>query len=805
MNHRLTLLLLPLFWGVPGIGQVVVNEACSKNLGNASDTQGATTDWIELHNAGSSAVDLSGYHLSDDQARPWKWPLPAVTLAPGAFLLVFHGEDNSDGHHFAFKLDTDGEPVVLSRTGQGIVDVLHLPFLKPDHSAGRSASGSTAVFDQPTPGSPNTSTAFEGYAQAPSFVPPPGFHNNAATVVITSCDACSIHVTMDGRDPDTGSTVYAGPITMEQTGVIKAMAYRTGHLPSVVTAGSYFIDATSDLPVISLSVHPDSLFDDTLGLYELGPEADTVYPFWGANFWDERGIEVRFEYFDEARVKRIDQDVELRIHGGRSSRNKPQRPLRLTARDRYGKDRMEYPFFPEKPAAASFKRLVLRNSGSDWCQAHYRDGFWHQLALHAGLDIDVLGFKPSVVYLNGAYWGIHNIRERVDVDYLALNHGEERDAILLMDEENHVIQGDSLHFDSLQWFIRGHDMADDVHFAFVDSLIDLKSFTDYFALEMFAGNSDWPSNNLKYWKPSIHEGKWRYLMYDLDATLAAAPWIPIDFDMFFWVLVHRDGFIHAEIFESLMERPEFRRGFLNRLADLMNTCLSPDAMLAENDRIRRTIRDEIPRHFTRWGTDPSTWELHSGQMLPEWMRERGDHMREDVLEWYGLPNTANLRFEVFPPDAGLLHVNTLTPALPFDGIYFNGNDIDVSVTPAPGFKLDHWSYSADVAFRPTTEHLRRSFASDGTITAHFAKAGTRLYCFPNPADRSCEVSYAATRAGLAEIGLYDVQGRLLSKWDIELGEGVNRIPVDLSTYVAGLIQVRVVEGGGMSVARLIHT
>ncbi|MCB9164544.1 MAG: CotH kinase family protein [Flavobacteriales bacterium] len=785
--------------------QVVVNEACSKNLDLITDAFGATPDWVELYNTGTEAVDLTGYHLSDEPTQPWKWALPSIMLEPGAHLVVFHGNDNSDGLHFPFNLDRDGEPLALSSVAQGVIDVVYLPFLKPNHSTGKGPTGSLVIFDQPTPGAANNSTGYQGYAQAPAFSIAPGFHNGPTSVAISSCSECLVHLTWDGREPDASSAPYTGPITLEQTAVVKAIAYRPGHLPSTVTAGTYLINANTRLPVVSISVHPDSLFDDTLGLYELGPEAEPEYPHWGANFWDERGIDVRFEYFDEAGVERIDQDVELRIHGGRVSRNQPQRPLRLTARDRFGDDHMDHTFFPEKPFADSFKRLVLRNSGSDWCQAHYRDGFWHQVALHAGLDIDVLGFKSSVVYLNGAYWGILNIRERVDVDYLALNHGVDPEPILLMDEEDHIIQGDSLHFDSLQWFIRGHDMADDAHFALVDSLIDLTSFMDYFALEVFAGNSDWPSNNLKFWKPAIHEGKWRYLMYDLDATLDAAPWIPVDFDMFYWLHVHREGFIHAEIYQSLIQRPEFRRTFLNRLADLMNTCLAPASLRAENEHIRNTIEQEIPRHFARWGTDVATWHQHSGEKLPAWMDERGGHVRNDVLEWYDLPNTAQLRFDVFPPEAGTLQVNTLIPALPFEGIYFNGNDIDVSVSPAPGFTLSHWTYSAEPTVQAGSEHLRRSFAQDGSVTAHFTKEGTTLYAFPNPAAEACDLSYEAPRAGLAEVSLYDAQGRLLAEWKVQVLGGVNRIPVDLTGYTAGVLMVHVKQDGARTTARVLRS
>lgn len=802
MLRPLTYLLF-LLLGMQGHAQVLVNEVSSKNLGVVLDAFGATPDWIELHNAGSEPENLSGYHLSDDPRWPDRWTLPAITLEPDAYVVFFHGADNSDGLHFPFKLDSSGEPIVLSTPDLEEVDLFVTQALQPDHSAGRDAGGNIRVYADPTPGMPNTTLGYPGYAPTPEFSPTPGFRSGPVHVGVSSCSTCTVRMTWDASVPRPDSPIHTGSIHLQNTTVLKAFAQREGYLDSPVASGTYLFHAGTDLPVISLSVDNDSLFHDTLGLYMLGPEADTVYPHFGANFWDERGIDVRLEYFDEQGIRRIDQDVELRIHGGRASRNKPQRPLRLTARDRHGSDRINYGFFAEKPTLERFKRIILRNSGSDWCQAHYRDGFFHQVALHAGLDIDVLAFKPSVVYLNGRYWGIHNIRERIDKHYLASNHGVDPEALLLMSEENFSTQGDSLHFDSLQWFIRNHDMALEEHFAVVDSLMDLKSFTDYFALEIFAGNSDWPSNNLKYWKPSVHTGKWRYLMYDLDATMFAAPWIPTDFDMFYWILVHRDGFMHAEIFASLMENPEFRRGFLNRLADLMNTCLSPPALLAENELIRNRIRREIPRHFERWYTPVADWHYQSGEVLPRWMQERGDYIREDVLNWYGLPNTAQLTFDLFPREAGTLKVNTLRPDAPFDGIYFNGNAIDVSVEPIPGFTFSHWSYSAEPENTMHEPHLRRSFASDGTLVAHFSKVGATMYAFPNPTATHCEISYEVAQGGLVDVSLWDAQGRLLRSTTQSVVAGVNRIPMDLTGVAAGLMEVRVSLGGKTQHTRVV--
>jgi hypothetical protein len=801
MRHCLIMLILALHT-LAAHGQLELSEVCSKNVRSVIEPSGATPDWVEVHNSGTEVIDLGGYSLSDGAEEAEVWHFPAIALPPGEFLVVMYGEMNFDGLHFPFKLDGDGESITIRNAALEVVDAVDVPAMRPDHSYARNA-GAWGIHVESTPGAPNATTSHPGYAPMPEFSIEPGFTSGPVTITVYSCTGCTVHWTTDGSEPGPTSSIAESAITVDQTTVLKAIAYRAGWLPSVVNSGTYFINVPTKLPVVSLSTHPDSLFDDTLGIYSLGPGTDTVYPNWGANFWEERGISVRFEYFDEGGRKRVDQDVELRIHGGRTSRNKPQRPLRLTARDALGDDLIHHGFFTERPALETFKRIVLRNSGSDWCEAQYRDGFFHQRALHAGLNIDVLAFKPSVVYINGAYWGMMNIRERVDKDHLADNYGADPATLLLMAEENTVIQGDSLHFDSLQQFIRSHDMADDTHWRHVDSLLDLRSFMDYFALEMFSGNSDWPSNNLKYWKPSIHSGKWRYLMYDMDATMAAASWLPNDFDMFYWIHVHREGTIHAEIYQSLIQRPEFRRLFLNRLADLMNTALSPDALLAENDLLRNTIRNEVPRHFQRWSTDPAIWHHQTGTVIPDWARARGEHMRDDVLQWYGLPNTASLHFDVFPPGAASLQVNTLEPEAPFDGIYFNGNDIDVSVEAGPGYTFSHWSYSAepDVVMKDT--HLHRSFAMDGELVAHFSKVGTALYAVPNPTADRCLVSYEAEQAGTLELSLVDPQGRTLRRWKMDAMVGVNRLPVDLSGHASGLFVLLVEDDGRRSALRLM--
>ena len=771
--------------------QLVISEVCSKNVTVLEAPPGEYPDWVELYNPSSSPIALGNYFLSDRLDELLKWRLPDEDLAPGSFLLLFAEGNDPGPYQFTFKLTQEGEGLFLSDLDEQIVQSVAIPWLRADHSYGMGlAAGSGPYFySTPTPGLPNTTTGYAGYVPVPVANTIPGFHAMGTDLVLSSIADAVIHYTTDGRDPDVSSPIASTGLSLDSSMVVKAIAFKDGFLPSESFIGTYLINEHTNLPIVSLSTHPDSLFSWERGIYMLGPNADPEYPHYGANFWEERFVATDFQFFDDQHRLAHSQRVDLSIHGGRASRNRVQRPLRLTARKEYGSDVMEYPFFPERPGVERFKRLVLRNSGADFCLSQMRDGVWHQVSLHNELDIDELAYRPALVFINGTYWGEMNIRERIDEDHFHYNYGADRDSLLFMEEENVPVQGDPIHFQELYNYIRANDMNDAVHFAHVGEQFDLSNFTDYFALEIFAGNADWPSNNLKYWKPSITQGKWRYVMYDMDATMNPVGWIPMDFDMFFWILEHRAGFIHAEIYRSLMTNTEFRRNFLNRLADLMNTALAPEPFAVEARLVRDRLAPEMVRHYSHWNCDLWYWQEHAYTIIPQFAEVRPDLVREDVLEWYDLPNMAELRFAAFPEGAGTIHLNSLQPELPFTGTYFNGNAIDLSAFAEEGFIFDHWEYGEE-QFTSTSEVIQRSFAMNGTITAYFRDADATLHAYPNPFVDATKISVTGVADGWVNISVHDVQGRVVHTTGQVVGVGVNAVVLPLSALSSGIYQVR---------------
>lgn len=794
LRHTVTLMaLVGLAWlaSIPASAQLVINEVCSKNYRVLADPYDRYPDWIELHNAGSESVQLDQFYLSDRVNNPTMWRLPQMELEAGGHVVFFSAHSASNAGHFSFGISQSGEAVSLFDLDLQLVDQLLVPYLQTDHSFGTLSNGEgQRVFAEPTPGAPNTTQGYWGYAPRPTPSIPPGPVPAGSVLYLNSPPGATLRTTLNGKDPDANSYLYVGSLGISTTMVVKAQASLPEHLPSEIMTATYFVNEPGNLPVISLSMDPDSMFHEEFGLYMPGPNADSIAPYEGANFWSNRHIPVRFEFFDEQGRQSHLQQVDLRMHGGTQARTRPQRALRLTGRSRYGNSLIQFPFFPERGAFDEYKHLVIRNSGGDYCLAHFRDGLWHQTALHAGLDIDVLGFRPIRVYINGTYWGLMNLRERLSPADVALNHGLERDSILFMDQENEPVQGDSIHFAQLNTYFIEEDLSDAQHFAYVESLFDMRSFKDYFALEIFAGNADWPANNVRCWKPSVTEGKWRYVMHDLDATMNVFGWIPMDIDMFYWVLDHREGWMHSEIFRNLLENAEFKRTFINRLADLMNTTLGEANLRNEVDLITRMTDAEAQRHYPRWSCDMGARTYHAGQIIPEFVRVRAGHVQEHVLDRFELPNTVSLTFSAFPPDGGDITLNTLEPKLPFKGIYFNGNAIDLTAHAADGFVFDHWEYAGiDGATLPdpdrTSLHAQAEFPEDGTITAHFRKEGQPILAFPVPCENELFVSVTSELEGDGELRLYDLHGRLIRATQHRFNRGVNQLFLDMSAYAPG--------------------
>ncbi|MGY3715200.1 leucine-rich repeat domain-containing protein [Sutcliffiella cohnii] len=254
---------------------------------------------------------------------------------------------------------------------------------------------------------------------------------------------------------DGSATYWKEPAEEVNRGsVVRARAVLSDGTPTDIETHTYFIGIEHySLPVISIATNEENFFDPQKGIYVNGNWSKS------GDDWERK---VNFEYYLPDGTRELSQVVGTRIHGG-WSRNAPMKTLRLYARDEYGTNLMYYDFFND-PANMSHKRLLLRNSGNDFHRTLFKDALTQRLVQH--LSLDTQAFQPSIVFINGEYWGIHNIRERFDTWYLSNKYGGDRDmfTILQTDGSNIPIVDDGsevgvTHFEEFLLFIKTTDLS----------------------------------------------------------------------------------------------------------------------------------------------------------------------------------------------------------------------------------------------------------------------------------------------------------------------------------------------------------
>ena len=444
------------------------------------------------------------------------------------------------------------------------------------------------------------------------------------------------------------------------------------------------------------------------------------------------------------------------------------KPLRLIGRKKYENDQFEFSFFENK-SIDSYHRLLLRNSGSDFNKTHLLDGVFHQLAIDIGLDMDVQAYRPVVVYINGYYWGVHNLRERTDAAYLASHYEVNEDSVNLLEEEElWVIEGDSVEFETLANFIVDEDMSIQSNFELVDQQLDTRSMVDYFIFELYLNNRDWPYNNLKLWNAASHP-RYRYFLNDLDAACKYYGSDPLDYH-FLETLMGSwgDDNIHVLMLRSLLENAEFKRYFINRYADLVNTSLSGEFVLDYIHEAKAVIEPEMEAHFKRWPWPPYTsWEKNFERYY-KFFADRVEIVREELSTVFELPESTPIYFGVYPLDGGTIDCNTIQlDEFPFSGNYFASNVIDLTAKSNTGTFL-YWE-NLRTQERFESASIQIDPQEGDSLIAVFAERQTdfQLQLQPNPIDTYGQVSFSIADAGPIKILVHDLSGRLVMGYEYD--------------------------------------
>lgn len=717
---------------------IAINEIVSSNANGLQDEDGDHPDWIELHNYGEQPIALLGWGLTDNTGSPFKWTFPDVSLPPGDFLVVFASNKNRTVStlHTNFAISAGGEAITLTSPEGLTVNLAPATAIASDVSLGRQPDGvgPWLFFAEPTPGTSNT-TAGNPPAGAVSFSVEGGLHAEAFALELSTEGGANIHYTLDGSTPTSQSPVYTAPLSIEsrdgeanvfseipssppegwntpagevfKATVVRAAAILPGFPTGPVATHTYLVDADIadryGLPVVSVVADPDDLWGYENGIYVPGKiyddafDPDRTWTARPANYRESGDASERaahLEVFETDGSTPIRQGIGLRIHGN-LTRAFRLKSLRLYARSEYGASTLDHPFFGDG-APASFKRLILRNAGQDISGTFFRDALMHGIVSETGLSTQA--YRPAVVFLDGEYWGIHNIRERIDKHYLASHFGVDPEALDHLANNIEVEEGDAADFLALRSFILEEDMSDPSNYAWVDSEMDVEDFVTYFAAEILFANTDWPHNNIEFWRPHVDDARWRWLLYDTDRGfgLRGGP-TPWEFDALARVV--EDLALpdtappgpHGLMFARLLDNEAFRDLFLVRYADLLNTAFVPEVVIQRIDAMEAVLEEAMAEHIHRWRTPFSVevWRQNV-EALRDFATHRPTSARAHAVKQFDLAGTALITVENPTPDRGTITIGSIDLSdrpLPWSGLYFRGIPLPLRGEAAQGFRF----------------------------------------------------------------------------------------------------------------------
>ena len=597
--------------------------------------------------------------------------------------------------HTNFLLSTTGETILLINPYDAVIDSVTYPVLSTDESYGIiEDENEWAIFLNPTPIAPNIGDNFLTRLSTPQPSYKSGFYNGPIFVSVSALSHSEdVRYTTDGSIP-TGSSPRFGQESriVARTAVWRFRTIRNGALSSEVVTRTFLIGEETSLPVLSIGADPEDLWSDERGIYVIGTNG---IPGLGmdrpANWNQDWEIPVHLEFFESSGDLGFSISAGAKIFGG-WSRMHPQKSLALFFRGKYGASELNYSLFPET-GISTYQSFVLRNSGTDFNYTQFRDGLMTQLLTDT--DLEFQAFKPTAVFVNGEYWGVQNIREKVNEHFISSHTGVETENIDILEAQGVVVHGRNDHYRQFLNFIAVNSLSDSLVYEQVGEYIDIENFASYYAAQIYFANTDWPGNNIKFWRDNSKNGKWRWIVYDTDFGFSLFGNNTWHNTLAFAREPNGPGWPNPPwatyVFRKMLENQSFRNTFINALADLMNTSFQAETVLGKIDSIKSIIEVEMPRHYNRWGGSFNQWR-NNIVTLENFARYRPTAIRSMLRSGFGLSSPQDIEVSVSLAGGGDVRVNTLIPKkYPFSGAYFPEVNVVLKALPKPGFEFDRWT------------------------------------------------------------------------------------------------------------------
>ncbi|NLW32948.1 MAG: hypothetical protein GXY77_16015 [Fibrobacter sp.] len=647
---------------------------------------------------GTKGLDLTQLTGLRIEAKEYNFGSVSFTLSGMVFT---HSGYNL---HTNFKLSGNESGLFLTNQDTVVYDFVKLSVV-PHYFTQGIIDKEWKVLVDPTPGAKNKEEYYNGIADIPQIVKRGGFYSKPVSVeLFSSAKNQQIHYTLDGSIPNRKSPVYSKPIKIDSTSVLRYASFGDGLAGSNIQTETFFINEKVTLPIVSLSTNPSLLFDADSGIYMDGPNASDEYPYFGANFWQEKEIIAHIEFFDKDKKKKFGIDGGLSIAGNWSKAER-KKSLAVDFREKYGSSELDYPVFPFAPEVTKFKKLVLRNNGGNSQKAFIEDPFMQSLI--DDRNIDYQKYRPVIVFINGKYYGLHQLMEPANHDYVYSNHGLTKEEIDFFDISGMMKCGTPDNWLTLNSYFKKsgtnaeRELSDSI-FTLIKNEMEIYNFIDYMAFQIFINNTDWPANNCRYWRERNEKGRWRWLVFDTDYGFGNWGFSEearrIDYNTLEFALDdskgdddYPNGKDYTYPLRALLQNHSFKEDFINRFATLLATNFSPDRILSRIDQFANEIEPEIKRDYEFWYPDERSYDdwKQDVRKLKEFGQERGQYIYDFIGKRFGCKTTCSVNIA---SNSGIVCINDMPiKSSSFKGTYFTSIPLRVKAIPEAGRQFVMWS------------------------------------------------------------------------------------------------------------------
>ncbi len=591
---------------------LIINEVMNTNKQYLAQNGNQYYDWIELYNNTDKEISLNGYCLSTNLNDKEMYPLPDQTLKPYGYLILMCSGNtnlsNSSYQHTGFKI-SDSEGIYLSKEGK-LIDSVFISNMPYGYSYGRNDSVGYFFISSPTPGEDNES-GYSARSSDPQISFQGGVFNDLNEIKVEITGPNTIYYTTDGSLPNKDSEKVSGPIFIDKTTVIRARCFENGKMVSNTAVESYIINENHTLPVASLVMNPDD------------------FSYVNKNAWEE-GLEkqAHLEFYEEDGS--FSTNCSYSLFGG-NARSYSKKSFCVRFDREWGAHDLEYQVFDNRDNAV-FDALVFRTGSSDWDGAIIRDILGTSL-VDDYTDLDVLAYKPCILYVNGKYWGIFNIREKTGAQYISSHYNVSEESVNISRIDSDVTCGSIKGYSSLRSYCRNHDLSVDEYYNYVAEHADLVNVADYWISEGFVTNND--LLNVRVFNSSeLEEGRYHYIFYDLDFA-----WYNVDRN-WYTVYIGNSNYMTNHSYENdliynLLQNRNFRKLWLERLAYNLNNTWSEENVLNRIDEIYQIYEPEIERNQKRWNL--TVKDFTDGlDDLREFTRKRTYYYLRDTKDYFHL-------------------------------------------------------------------------------------------------------------------------------------------------------------------------